>query len=120
MNIIFDNWYVIVLILAVIALAVLYIRKFFGMPTDEQIKKIKEWLLYAVILAEKEFKDGTGALKLRYVWNLFIEKYPAIAKVITFEMFSLWVDEVLEEMKHILETNKSIANYVGGDENVSS
>ena len=120
MNIVLDNWYVIVLILAVITLAVLYVRKFYGMPTEEQVKKIKEWLLYAVIEAEKEFKGGTGALKLRYVYNLFIEKYPSVAKVITFEIFALWVDEVLEQMKHILATNKSIATYVEGDNNVST
>jgi hypothetical protein len=115
MNIVFENWYVIVLILAVITLAVLYVRKFYGMPTEEQVSKIKEWLLYAVILAEKEFKNGTGALKLRYVWNLFVEKYPAVARVITFEMFSLWVDEALEQMKHLLATNKDIACYVEGE-----
>ena len=107
-----DNWYVIVLILAVIALGVMYVRKFYGMPNDEQVKKIKEWLLYAVILAEKEFQGGTGILKLHYVWDLFIEKYPSVARVITFEMFSMWVDEVLEQMKHILDTNLNIASYV--------
>jgi hypothetical protein len=115
MNLVFENWYVIVLILAVITLAVLYVRKFYGMPTEEQVGKIKEWLLYAVILAEKEFKNGTGALKLRYVWNLFVEKYPAVARVITFEMFSLWVDEALEQMKHLLATNRDIAYYVEGE-----
>lgn len=115
MSIILDNWYVIVLILAVITLAVLYVRKFYGMPTEEQVKKIKEWLLYAVIEAEKEFKGGTGQLKLRFCWDWFVEKYPAVARVITFEMFSLWVDEALEQMKHILATNKSIADYVEGE-----
>lgn len=116
MNWLISNWYVIVLILAVITLGVMYVRKFYGMPTEEQVQKIKEWLLYAVILAEKEFQGGTGQLKLRYVYSLFLEKFPSIAKVITFELFSLWVDEVLEQMKHILDTNANIATYIGGGE----
>lgn len=107
-------WSLIIVGICAIALAVLYIRKFYAMPSDSQIAKIKEYLLYCVILAEKEFKNGTGSLKLRYVYSLFIDKYSDIANVISFELFSTWVDEVLEQMRHILETNKDIATYVEG------
>ena len=111
---IIDNWYFVVVLLAFIALSIVYIRKFYGMPSEEQVHKIKEWLLYAVILAEKELGGGTGQMKLRYVYDLFLEKFPSIARVVTFDMFSLWVDEVLEQMRHILETNEKIATFVGG------
>lgn len=120
MNFILDNWYVIVLILAVIALAVLYIRKFFGMPTDEQLEKVKAFLLVIVIEAERQFGEKTGKIKLSWAYSKFVEAFPAIANMISFEMFSLLVDEVLEEMRHLLESNDKIAQYVGGDENVSS
>lgn len=83
------------------------------MPSEEQITKVKEWLLYAVLEAEAEFGGGTGQLKLRYVYDLFLSKFPDIAKVITFATFSALVDEVLEDMRHILETNLDITYALG-------
>ena len=85
------------------------------MPSEAQQKKIKEWLLYAVIMAEKEFQSGTGMLKLRYVYDLFLERFPSIAPVVPFETFSMWVDMALEQMKHLMETNNSISVYVKGN-----
>ena len=57
------------------------------MPTNEQLKKVKEWLLWAVAEAEKELGSGTGQLKLRYVYDMFIVKFPSLAKIISFETF---------------------------------
>lgn len=115
MNRVLEYWYLIVFILAVLSIGAYYIRKFRDLSTEQQLDKVKEWLLYAVILAEKEFKNGTGQLKLRYVWSLFLEKFPSLAKIISFELFSALVDEVLDEMKRILESNKDIAMYVEGE-----
>lgn len=109
---IIDNWSLLVVIVAVVVSIGVYVKKFLDKPTEEQIAKVKEWLLYAVIEAESIFKDGTGALKLRYVYDMFITKFPALVNVISFEMFSKLVDEALEQMKHLLETNKDIAAYV--------
>ena len=85
------------------------------MPTPAQIARVKSWLLFAVIEAERIYKSGTGALKLRFTYDLFVERFGSIAAVVTFEMFSKWVDEVLQEMRHILETNKDIEAYVNDD-----
>lgn len=109
---IIDNWSLLVVVAAVCVCVFLYVKKFINTPTDEQIAKVKEWLLYAVTEAEKELGGGTGALKLRYVYNLFIEKFPYLVDIISFEMFSHLVDESLEQMKHLLETNSSIKAYV--------
>lgn len=79
-------------------------------------KRAKEWLLRAVVEAEKELGAKTGALKLRYVYDLFITKFPIFSKVITFEGFSLLVDEVLDEMKHMINTNTAVYNYVNPEE----
>lgn len=112
MDFIINNWFVILAMLAVLVCAGATIYKFFGMPTQDQIKAVKEWLLYAVTMAEKELGSGTGELKLRFTYDLFVTKFPMVAKVISFELFSAWVDEALDQMKKMLETNQSAADLI--------
>ena len=57
-----------------------------------QKNNIKEWLLYAVVEAEKELGSKTGKIKLRQVYNEFIITFPIISKLITFDIFSKLVD----------------------------
>ena len=80
-----------------------------------QRKNIKEWLLYAVIKAEKELGSKTGKIKLRQVYNGFINTFPIISKIISFDIFSAFVDNALEEMKRILETNETIKEYISSN-----
>jgi magnesium-transporting ATPase (P-type) len=107
-----QNLWLIVLVIAIVILAVVYICKFTKMPKEEQIKQIKEWLLYAVAEAEKELGGGTGKLKLRYVYDKFIAEFDSLALLIPFETFSNLVDEVLEEFRNLLKTSTSISNYI--------
>jgi hypothetical protein len=79
-------------------------------------KNIKEWLLYAVVEAEKGLGSKTGKLKLRQVYDWFISTYPIISKLISFNTFSSYVDMALDEMENILDTNEAIKQYVEGDE----
>lgn len=108
-----NNWSLLVALVAVVVAAVFYIRQFANKPTDEQIKAVKEWLLYAVIAAEKELGGGTGKLKLRQVYESFVTKFPWVAKVVSFELFSVWVDDALTEMRKLLESNAAIKQFVG-------
>lgn len=85
---------------------------------NKDMEKAKEWLLRAVIEAEKELGPKTGVLKLRYVYDMFIKAYPLLSKFVSFEEFEDMVDEALEKMKHLLDTNASIATYVGQVEEV--
>lgn len=112
MEFIMNYWYIIVGVIAVLIVAGISIYKFAGLPTKVQIAKVKEWLLYAVTKAESELGDGTGKLKLRSVYDMFITKFPLIAKVVSFETFSLWIDEALEEMRKLLENNENIKQLV--------
>lgn len=109
-----NNWYLIVAAVSVIAAIIFVAIKFFKMPTKEQINCLKEWLKLAVIQAEKELGEKTGQAKLRYVYDLFLTKFNWLAKVITFEQFSLYVDEALEWMRNQLESNEAIKNIVSG------
>ena len=112
-----NYWFVILIALAVVVVLGYIIYVFIKMPKTSQIAKVKEWLLFAVMEAEKELGGGTGQLKLRYVYDMFIVKFPWLVKVVSFESFSGLVDEVLEKFKAILDTNKNVQNYVEGFNN---
>ena len=107
-----DNWSLIALVICILIGCHMTFRKYYGLPKADQIKAIKEWLLYAVIKAEKIFGGGTGKMKLRSVYDAFVSKFPWAAKVVPFDRFSLWVDEALLEMRKLLETNNNIKEYV--------
>ncbi len=110
-----ENWFIVVAILAVAMVVAIAIYRFYGLPSAKQIETIKEWLLYACIEAEKALGNGTGQLKLRYVYDLFITRFPAVARMISFNVFSGWVDAALEEMRIMLTQNKAIREVVKGD-----
>lgn len=112
MEFLINYWYIIIGVIAVLIVAGISIYKFAGLPTKEQVEKVKEWLLYAVTTAESELGGGTGKLKLRSVYDMFIAKFPVMAKVVSFETFSLWVDEALDEMRKMLETNVVVKQLV--------
>ena len=76
--------------------------------------KVKEWLKYAVTLAEKELGTSTGQLKLRQVYDAFVTKFPIFSKIIPFAIFSKWVDLALEWLDIQLSQNKAIKDYVDG------
>lgn len=82
------------------------------MPSDKQLNKVREWLLYAVTKAEKELGGGTGQIKLRYVYDMFVARFAWLARVISFETFSMMADEALERMKKMLESNKAMQDFV--------
>lgn len=116
MKFVTENWFVIVAMIALGASAGFTIYTFVKMPSDRQLNKVREWLLYAVTVAEKELGAGTGKLKLRYVYDMFVQRFGWLAKVITFEMFSTMVDEALEKMKTMLSDNKEVQKLVVGEE----
>lgn len=111
---IMENWYLCIVAVAILVAVGFAIYKFAGLPTKEQIIKVKKLLLYWVILAESELGGGVGQIKLRYVFDLFSAKFPVIAKLITFEKFSGWVDDALEELEELLKTNESVNELVNG------
>lgn len=90
----------IISMLAVLAIAAVY--NFVKMGRAQQLNKVKQWLLYAVVEAEKELGSKTGQLKLRYVYNLFVSKFKMLSYIISFETFSMLVDEALDEMKDMI------------------
>lgn len=106
------NWFLVIALMATGISIGTAIYKIGVLPTERQLKKVREWLLYAVTMAEKELGAGTGKLKLRYVYSWFVTTFPWLAKVISFETFSDMVEETLEEMKSLLKTNMNVETYV--------
>lgn len=113
-----QNWTLLVVLGAIIGVAIYYAKGFSKLPAETQLHKVKEWLLWAVIYTERELGAGTGVAKLRFCYDLFLQRFPSLVSVISFEMFSDFVDEALVQMKKILETNKDIEEYVKGDVNL--
>lgn len=109
-----SNWYLLVVAVAATVVGCLTIYKWAGKPTAEQIANIKEWLLYAVIEAEKQLGGGTGQVKLRQVYDMAIQRFKWLS-IVPFATFSGWVDEALEQMKKMLETNAAVKSLVEGD-----
>lgn len=103
-----EYWFILVFIVAFIAVVTIKIYNWLKQPTSEQMQQIQEWLLYAVAKAEEVLGSGTGQLKLRYVYDMFVTKFPAIAVFISFDTFTKMVDKALDEFKELLDTNPSI------------
>ena len=97
MKFIVENWFVIVAIAAVGGSIGYAIYSFAKMPSDKQLNKVREWLLYAVTKAEKELGAGTGKL------------------IITFDMFSMMVDEALEQMRTMLDSNEAVQKLIANE-----
>ena len=115
MEFILENWPIIVAVIAVVAVAVVAVARFVGLPTEAQLSKVREWLLWAVTEAEKDLGGGTGKLKLRQVYDLFVTRFPWLAKLVSFELFSDMVDEALEQMREMLDTNEAVKAFVEGE-----
>ena len=112
MQFLIDNWSSLLVCILSIALIILSVLNFIRLPKNKQLEKVKQWLLIAVTEAEKALGSGTGRLKLSYVYDLFVTKFPWLAKIVPFETFSNLVDEVLEDMRKLIEANPNINEYV--------
>lgn len=103
MNYIVENWYVFVGLLALCA-GLFYVR----------LNDVEEWLLGVVTEAEKQLGSGTGQLKLRQVYDKFLEKFPLLSVLIPFKIFAEMVDKALAKMRLMLSGNSFAQHYVEG------
>lgn len=115
MEMIIDNWYIAVALLALGAAAGICAGQFVKLPTSEQLAKVQNWLLLAVSEAERELGGGTGQLKLRRVYDRFLSKFPWLAKVVSFKRFEGMVKKALKEMAEMLADNQKAREYVEGE-----
>lgn len=111
----FTDWVLISAALVVIGLSFYVMWEFSRKPREEQIDQLREWLLFGCVLAEQKYGSSTGQIKLRYVYDLFTQRFPWLVKVVSFEWFSELVDDALKQMRKMLEENKAIKAIVDGE-----
>lgn len=104
-----DN--VIIAVVAAILIGI-FVLWFVKLGREKQIQIIQEWLLLAVVKAEKELGSGTGQIKLRFVYDLFLDKFKFISMFITFVQFSDLVDMALITMKEMISNNNQVKDYI--------
>ena len=98
------------IVLFVICFALgMFLGKFVKKSREEKIQVVKNWLLYAVAMAERELGSGTGRIKLGQVYEQFLLVFPQLQHVISFDMFTKLVDEVLVQFQELIEENVTIA-----------
>ena len=98
------------IVLFVICFALgMFLGKFVKKSREEKIQVVKNWLLYAVAMAEKELGSGTGRIKLGQVYEQFLLVFPQLQRVISFDMFAKLVDDVLIQFQELIEENVTIA-----------
>lgn len=114
MDFFIENWGVIVAVVAIVSCAVVALVKFARSGRASQIESLRQWLLLAVTEEEKSLGSGTGKLKLRQAYDMFLTKFPWLAKVIPFEQFSSMVDDALTDMNNMLNSNTAVQSYVSG------
>lgn len=107
-----DNIIITIGIIAIVGAAAYALYYFMNLSKDKQIQMVKEWLLLAVVEAEKALGSGTGQVKLRYVYDLFLSKFKYLSLVISFSQFSMLVDEALDTMRDMISNNKQVENYI--------
>lgn len=114
MEVIINNWYIILAVVAILGAAGAALYRYGNLPSEGQLTKVREWLVWAVTEAEKELGGGTGKLKLRQVYDLFVTRFTWLARVVSFDLFSSLVDEALKDMRTMLQSNQAIQAHVNG------
>lgn len=105
-------WYVIAICVGV--LIGMNIYRFAKKETKDKIEAVSTWLLYAVSIAEQKWGAGTGKMKLAEVYDMFLTKFPNLMTLIPYSKFVELVDIALENMKHMLSTNKTVSEIIVG------
>lgn len=112
MEFLLTYWQLIIVVVLVIIGVGYFIYKFFTQPSEKRKEQIKTWLLETVILAESVWQSKTGKIKFSMVYDKFIERFKWIAILMPKSVFEELVNDALEEMRHLLETNPNVAEKV--------
>lgn len=107
-----DNIITAIGIIGIVGAAAYALYYFMNLGKEKQLQIVREWLLLAVVEAEKALGSNTGQLKLRYVYDMFCGKFKYLAMIMSFNQFSLLVDEALEVMRNMINNNQEVRNYI--------
>lgn len=99
-------WPLIIIAILLIIVSIYTLRK----------KSFREWLLFAVVEAEKALGSKTGQIKLRYVYDLAMSRFPIFSKLITFATFEKLVNDALDAFKKMLADNEQLQSYINKED----
>lgn len=104
----------VILIIGIVAISLLTLGFIWykTKATKKQQEKVTQWLLWAVCEAEKQLGSDTGQLKLAMVYDLFLSRFPKVAKSMSFAVFSVLVDKAIDQMKIMIGNNPKIAKII--------
>ena len=88
-------------------------------PLEDKRQALKEWLKWAVTLAESELGTGTGQLKLRKVYEMALQQFPWLIKCVSFDEFSQYVDEALVWMRDQIAQNSAIKLFAAATDGLT-
>ena len=111
MELILANYKLILGLIALVIVIGFSIYKFLTQPTSKQKEQIKKFILILVIEVEATLGSETGKVKLSYVFNEQVAKFPHL-RFIAFSTIEMLIEEALDEMRHLLETNPKVAEIV--------
>ena len=109
---IIENWYMIIAALAVCVFGGSFVANFLQKSTEEKLQSVKEWAIYACAIAQAHLGSGTGQLKLRQTYDMFIIRFPDLAKVISYETYKMTAELALTELKKMLATNPNVKDLI--------
>lgn len=107
------QWVDVASLVVLLGIVIYGLIRFIRMPSDEQVRTIKECLLNWVVQAEAQLGSGTGKVKLSEVYGQFVKAFPFLKTFVRQETFSEWVDEALDKMREMLESNGNLRDVVG-------
>ena len=112
MQFLIDYWPFIIIFIAMAVIGIRFIIKFVKNPTPQQLESIKQWAIYACAMAEASLGSGTGQLKMRATYDMFLTKFPALSKLISFEAYQGITETALVEFKKMLAQNPSVKDLI--------
>lgn len=117
LSLINDNWTTIIVIIGLIIALAKKIKNYINLTDDEKIEiaktQVSETILKLISDAELDYNEWkqAGSIKRSQVIQDIFEKYPVLSKVTDQKDLVEWIDKeidnALEELRAIIEKNKS-------------
>ena len=114
MDLLIQYYDLILIIIVAICGMVFATYKWLSQPSSKQKEQIRTVLLQLVILAESKFGSKTGKVKFSFVYSELLKQLPYL-RYIPLSVIEGLVEESLDTMRKLLESNVQVKKIVDGD-----
>lgn len=112
MEFLINYWPMLIVAAAMLVMAIIFIIDFIQKSPKEKLESIKQWAIYACALAEAHLGSGTGQLKMRETYDMFLQRFPSLATYISYETYKETAEMALVEFKQMLSSNPNIQEMI--------